>query len=98
MAIADYFDTLTEPSFAMDVGTVLTAYMGTSIGGPMVDGFVPVDLPNEAYGIATIVAAEATLSGSRKVLVQYGGGFHTLETLADRFGVKDALEDLGGSA
>lgn len=97
MAIGDYFDTLTDADFAMDAGTVLAAYMAADVAGPVVEGFAPIDLPNESYGILTIVAAEAAMSGSRKVLVQYGGAVHTLESVSERFGVTDAIENVGGN-
>lgn len=93
-----YFQTVTDTDFAVDAATVLAAYMAPSLYGPFIDSFAPVDVPDEAYGLAQVVAAEAFLSGGTKTLVQYGGAINSLETAAERFGVKNAIEGVAGGA
>lgn len=94
----EYFQTVTDTDFAVDAATVLASYMAPSLYGPVIDSFAPVDVPDEAYGIAQVVAAEAFLSGGTKTLVQYGGAIYTLDTAAERFGVKQSIEGIAGGA
>lgn len=96
MAVSQHFNTLTEPAFFIDAGIVLAAYMAPSVAGPVAGGVMPVDVPNEAYGLAEIVVASMALSGSNKTLVQYGGAVYTLDQLAARFGVRSAIADMAG--
>jgi len=93
MAMMDYFETMTDTSFLTDGGIILTAYAAPGIVGPMLNGAMPMDrdVPNELYGVAEVVGAEAALSGSNKVLVQYGGIVYTMDQLAHRFNVRDRI-------
>lgn len=94
----EYFQTVTDSDFAVDAATVLAAYMAPDLYGPFIDAVAPVDVPDEAYGIAQVVAAEAFLEGGTKTLVQYGGAINSLETAAERFGVKQAIEGFAGGS
>lgn len=96
MAVSNYFDTLTDTEFVMDAGIVLAAFMAPGLIGPTAAGLLPVDVPNEAYGVAEVVGAEAVLSGSNKVLVQYGGMVYTLDQIANRFGVQEQVAGIIG--
>jgi hypothetical protein len=98
MAMQDYFETLTDTAFLMDGGIILGAYAAPGVVGPMLDGAIPMerDVPNELYGVAEVVGAEAALSGSNKTLVQYGGVIYTMDQLAERFNVRENIPGMEG--
>lgn len=96
MAATDYFQTVADVDFATDAGIVLVGYMVPGLAAAAADGSLPVDVPDEAFGIAEIVGAEAVLDGDTKTLVQYGGGVYTLDALLTRFGVREAVEEMAG--
>mgnify|MGYP000398041801 CR=1 FL=1 len=91
MQATGYFDTLADADFAVDVVTVFAAYMGTTLAAPTVDGMIPMDVPDELYGIVVIVAAEA-FGGDYKRALQLGGGFYTVDAAAERYEVQSRIE------
>lgn len=92
------FDKLADSRFAMDAGAVTGGVVaGESLGylleGHSVAGF---DTPGELGGVAVVAGAEYApgVAGRTKRHVQVGGAVAILLSLAERFGVRNALTEV----
>lgn len=93
--LTGYFEPLADEDLAVEAGVVLASYAAPSLYAPTVESAVGMNVPNEAYGVGQIVAAEAAL-GDMKRPVQIGGAVYTLDQLAHRFGVRQAIANATG--
>lgn len=93
--MADYFATLTDTGFIEDVAIIVGAAMGAALAETAGEQYLPYDLPSEAYGIILIVAMElpqVPLKKSQRRRAQLGGGVHTIDNLAARYGVQSKVQ------
>lgn len=90
------FDRLAEPNTWIDFAAIGGGYMGASLAQASLEGPLPFDLPNEAYGLGVAyVGYSVDMKHSSKVAT--GGGLYTVDALAQRFGLKDAVTSMGGN-
>jgi hypothetical protein len=89
--LTDNFEKLTDQEFVMEAGVVFATFAGLEMTAPMLDGVLPVDVPNEAYGAGAVVAAEMG-DIPYKRSVQLGGGVYTVDQLASRFNVRSRFQ------
>lgn len=94
--LTSYFEPLADGELVVDSGIVLASFIAPSLYGPAVESAVGMDIPNEAYGVAHIVGAEA-VGGDVKRPIQIGGAVYTLDQLAARFGVREAVRNAAGA-
>lgn len=94
--LTSYFEPLADGELAVDSGIVLASYLAPSLYGPTVESMIGMNVPNEAYGVAHIVGAEA-VGGDFKRPIQIGGAVYTLDQLATRFGVREAVRNAAGA-
>lgn len=97
MASMDFggaFDELMDSDVWVSAASVFAGYLAPNIVANVVEGRGGVDLPNELYGVATALGAEA-FTDQRMVTV--GAGVYTTDQLAQRLGVKNTVTRLGGA-
>jgi len=87
------FDALADDDTWMDAAEVAAGYAGPMVGANVLEGSMPFDAPNEAYGLAGVAAGE--YAGRRMVSV--GSGLYTLDALARRAGLKQKVTRMGGN-
>lgn len=88
------FERLADPKFARDTAYIMSGY-GAAAGVDLaIEQFSSRSFPNEASGLAVVAGAEyaPVVSGMQKRHVQLGGGAYAALALADRIGVRDAVE------
>lgn len=91
MEVAGYFETLASAEFAVDVAVIFATFLGAHIVAPTVNGYLPVDVPNEVHGLVIVVLAEA-LGGDYKRPLQLGGGLYTADEAAGRVELQSRIE------
>lgn len=95
MEFGDAIDVLAEPAtYVESVGAAGAGYMAPSIVNNLADRFSPMDLPDEAAGLAVIAGAEAA-GVPYKGAIQAGAGAYTAEKAAERFGIKETVVNMG---
>jgi hypothetical protein len=90
MSLTDSFETLADPEMMQRTAAVGGGYLGASLAQSSIDPMLPLDVPNEAYGVGTAAAAMSysPMFGEEMAL---GGAVYTLDALAQRFGVKKSI-------
>lgn len=86
------FDQLADDEFWMAAATVFGGFLLPSVVANVVERTDTVSPPTEAYGIAVIVGNEMFV-GERMLSV--GGGVYTADALAQRFGLKETVTEMG---
>lgn len=89
------FEKLADPGFARDTAYIVSGY-GAAAGADLaLEQFSNRSFPNEVAGIGVVVGAEyaPVVSGMQKRHVQLGAAGYTAIALADRIGVRDAVEE-----
>lgn len=94
--LEDSFDALTDSETVARSAAVVTGYLGSSIAQSTIDGMSPFDVPNEAYGLA-VAGAGYAYSPMYGEEILMGGVAYTLDSIAQRAGVKETVTDLGGN-
>ena len=93
MNFGDAFQTLADDETWMDAAEVAAGYAGPMVGANVLEGSMPFDVPNEAYGLVGIAAGEY---GGRR-MVSVGSGLYTIDALAQRAGLKRKVTQVGGN-
>jgi hypothetical protein len=86
------FSALADDDTWMDAAEVAVGFAGPMIAANVLEGSTPFDLPNEVYGLAGVAGGEMV----DRRLVSVGGGLYTVDALAQRFGLKSSVTNLGG--
>jgi hypothetical protein len=94
MPIDQTIDTLTDTDYAQNVGFVAGGFAAAAVLGNVFERFGP-DLPNEAYGVASIAASTFALSGTDRKYAAAGGGVYIVDQLGRRFGVRQTVLGMG---
>jgi len=92
--LADSFDALADEDLWMESAAVAGGYMGSSLAQSTLDGMLPVDVPNEAYGVGVAAVGYAYGGGFNKE-VTTGGAVNALDAFAQRVGVKQSINQMG---
>jgi len=93
MPVNQAFEELTDTSMWTSVAAIGAGYMGSSLVQTLAEGVSPFDLPNEVYGAGVVAAATYTdAQYSNKVAT--GGALYTLDAVAQRFGLKNAVTEM----
>ena len=77
-----------------DVAVTLAAFFAPTVVQNLVGGVVPnsVDVP-EAYGLAVVAGSRFSPMYKREIAI--GGGLYTADAVADRFGIKSTIVNMG---
>lgn len=94
--LTSYFEPLADVELVVDSGIVLASFLAPNVYGPTVESMIGFDVPNAAYGVFHIVAAEA-LGGDFKRPVQIGGAVYTIDQLARDAGVRETVLNVGSN-
>ena len=79
----------------VDVAAIGAGYMGASLGQSFLEGMVPFDVPNEVYG-AGVAYLGYSVDAEYSNKVGTGGALYSLDSGAQRFGLKNAVTQIGG--
>jgi hypothetical protein len=93
--VTDEFSRLMDSEFVVHVVVVLAAYMVPTLLKNTIEGRDVVDLPDEVYGVVTVLGSGYLLDGEYRKFAGIGGGVYTVEQAAERVGIKGAVEEMG---
>jgi hypothetical protein len=93
--IADEFSRLMDSEFVIHVVIVLAAYMVPTLLKNTIEGRDVVDLPDEVYGLVTVLGSGYLLDGDYRKFAGIGGGVYTVEKVTERAGIKSAVDEMG---
>lgn len=93
MPVNQAFDELVDASMWTNVAAIGAGYMGASVLQTFGDETSPWDLPNEVYG-AGVVAASTYVDVQYSNKMATGGALYTLDAVAQRFGLKNAVTEV----
>lgn len=95
--LADSFDALADEQMWMQTVAVAGGYMGASVAQMTVDGMLPVDVPNEGYGLGVAAVGYAYGGGYNREIAT-GGALYTTDAFAQRIGVKESINQAAANA
>ena len=75
---------------------VAGGFFGPTVVENVVEGEIqqiPEKVPSEAYGLGAMAAEYKFLDGKQRSRAMAGSGLHVLDAVADRFGLKQSLEN-----
>ena len=91
------FDRLANPDLWIDVAAIGGGYLGASVVQVALEGNLPFDLPNEAYGLIVAYGGyTADMKHSSKLGT--GGALYAFDAFAQRVGMKGAVTSMAGQA
>ena len=93
--MTDSMDVLADPDMWETAAATAGGYLGSSIAQSTIDGMTGFDIPNEAYGLGVAYLGYG-FSPEYNAELATGGMIYTVDALAQRFGVKQSITDLGG--
>lgn len=96
MELTESYETLASGDTIEMVGIIGGAYMAGTLMKNTIEGRTTLDVPDEAYGLATVGVGGYALDGDRAKYAIIGGGLYAGDALAERVGIKSRLEDAGG--
>jgi hypothetical protein len=97
MEFDDAFSVLAETStYTEMVGAGTAGYMAPYVVDNLADRFAPIDVPDEACGLAVIAGAEVADVPYKRPM-QFGAGVYTGERAAERVDVKDTIVSVGAN-
>lgn len=88
-------DVLADPDMWEQAAATAGGYMGASVAQSTIDGMTSFDVPNEGYGLA-VAAAGYQFGGAYSAELATGGAIYTLDSLAQRFGLKQSVTSMVG--
>lgn len=89
-------DVLADPDMWEQAAATAGGYLGASLAQSTLEGSIPFDVPNEAYGLA-VAYGGYQFGGSYSSELAIGGAIYTIDSLAQRFGLKESVTSLGGN-
>jgi len=94
--LASAFDQIADEQLWKQAGVVSGGYMSASLMNTFLEGQLPFDLPNEAYGLVA-AGVSYRFSPVMPKTMAAGGAVYTLDAAAQRFGLKEKVTNLGGN-
>jgi hypothetical protein len=94
----DAVDGLMDDEMWVEAAAIGGGFLGSSLAQSTIEGSLPFDVPNEAYGVAVaggFLIAGDTVPYHKQMAM--GGGLYTLDSLAQRADIKQRVTDLGGN-
>jgi len=94
--MTDSMDVIADPNMWETAAATAGGYLGSSIAQSAIDGMTGFDVPNEVYGLLVAYTGyEFSPAYNRELAV--GGMIYTVDSLAQRFGVKQSVTNIGGN-
>jgi len=94
MSVEAIQSTLTDADTYEMVAAAGAGYMAPFVLDNIADRFAPMDVPDEAIGLAAVGLA-AAYGGDYSASMMAGAGAYTADAAARRFGIKDTVTGLG---
>jgi len=91
--LADSFENVVDADLWEQAAAVGAGYMGASLAQTIGEGVTPFDLPNEVFGVG-VAYAGYTFAPAYENEIAAGGAVYTLDSVAQRFGLKNRVTDL----
>lgn len=91
--IADQFDEVADIDLWMQGVVVFAAFLLPTVAKNILEGTLPFDAPDEAYGVAVILVAQYAGDYSSEAAI--GGALYAVDKAAERFDVKQRVTALG---
>jgi len=91
--LANSFEMLMDTDEWMRFAAIGGGYMGSSVAQIGLDDRLPVDVPNEFYGVSVAGLSLAYAPAYEKEMAA-GGGLYSLDAFAQRFGFKGQIRDI----
>ncbi len=97
MQVSGYFDKFADTGFAAEAGSAFGGFLAAELVASYFSDqtIAGMQVPPEAGGVALIVAGEAqpVLKGRKRRAMQVGAGVNIIDNLAERVGVRQAVQD-----
>lgn len=97
MQVTGYFDKFADPGFGKEAGAAFGGFLAAELSASYLSDqrIAGMQVPAEAGGASVIVAAEMqpVIKGRQRRALQVGGGINILDNLAERFGVREAIQN-----
>lgn len=90
---ADAFDQIADTELWIEAAALFAGFLLPTVLHNLAGEFVPVDLPDEAYGILMIAVAQ--FSPMYQGALTTGGALYTVDKAAERFDLKSTVEGVG---
>lgn len=94
--LSDQYETLANGEMWINFLVLAAAYIVTRGVETFAEGLTDFDIPNELYGLITILAANGSLEGETRQYAIAGGGIYVLDEVGKRFEIKQELEERFG--
>jgi hypothetical protein len=97
MEFGDAFDVLADSGTYVEmVGAGTAGYMGSHVVNNLAERYAPMDVPDEASGLAVIAGAEVAGVPYKRPM-QFGAGVYTGEKAAERVGIRETIVSVGAN-
>jgi len=94
--MTDSMDVIADPDMWETAAATAGGYLGSSIAQSTIDGMTSFDVPNEFYGLGVAYGGYQFAPAYNRELA-IGGMIYTADALAQRFGVKQSVTNIGGN-
>lgn len=94
--LSNQYETLANGELWINFLVLAAAYVVTRGVETFAEGMTDFDIPNELYGVITILGANGWLAGDYRQYAMAGGGIYVLDEVGKRFEIKDELEERFG--
>ena len=88
---AEGFDALLDDETIMEMAAVFGGFFAAGVAQTAAEGYMPYELPNEAYGVL-VAYAMFSVDVEYTNQMAIGAGANALDALLQRFGVQDSVE------
>lgn len=89
------FGTIADADMWEEAAAVLAGFLLPSIVRNIAEGRTSFDIPDEAYGLAVMVAGNYSPMYSGEIML--GGGVYSADKALERFGLKQTITAMGGN-
>jgi hypothetical protein len=88
---SDAFEQLAETDFWVDLAMVIAGFLVAGASQSLLEGSVPWDLPNEAYGFA-VAGVVLWMDAPYKMELATGGAMNAVDAGAQRLGIQESVQ------
>lgn len=94
--LEESFDQMADADMWMDLAAIGGGYLGSTVAQSVIEGAAGFDAPNEVYGVG-VAYLGYTVDVEYSDRMAMGGGLYTLDSLAQRVGLKERVTEIGGN-
>lgn len=93
--LTEAFGVVADAQMWEESAAVLAGFLAPSIARNVAEGRTSFDIPDEAYGVAVMVAGNYSPAYSAQIML--GGGVYSADKALERVGLKQTITSVGGA-